>query len=368
MPVGGGKFTLEKTWRASGTGTTTFNAPGNFTLPFGKSVTTVQGRGGTGNPLTAGNLASYNSPSGGNANYNTFTSGNANYNSISPSNVVYNPISGGNPNYNAVTGGNLVYNAITPGNPNYNATSGGNIVYNAFSPGNPNYNAISGGNATYNAPSVQVEQWTWNETYGLNYYDIFYINPSPCPTPFGQFDGAGGWIYTEYVCTPFPGSVTYNAVSGGNIAGYNAGGGGNFAGYNAVSGGNIAGYNAGGGGNFAGYNAASGGNIAGYNTISGGNFAGYNAAGGGNIAGYNASSGGNIAGYNATSPGSANYNPSSPAVPGTPSSALGVSMTGGTTGTGTFVGPTQISTYAYPDNQTYPVTVGSGGYVQIEVK
>ena len=368
MPVGGGKFTLEKTWRASGTGTTTFNAPGNFTLPFGKSVTTVQGRGGTGNPGTTGNISAYNPPSGGSANYNSFTSGNANYNPISPSTVIYNPTSGGNAYFNPAFPGSDYYNPVSGGNPYYNPIVPGNANYNAYQSGTDFYNPVVPGTTTYNSPLVRVEQWVTYEPFTENFYNVFFQNPSPCPTPFGQFDSNGAYIQTYYYCETVPGNSTTNPPTGGNYAGTNAPSGGNFAGNNPSSGGNYAGVNPSSGGNYAGTNPPSGGNVAGYNPISGGNFAGYNPQSGGNLANYNPPSGGNIASYNPSSPGTALYNPSSPAVAGTPSVALGVSMAGGATGTGTYVAPTTISTYDYPDNQTYPVTVGSGGYVQIEVK
>ena len=71
MPIG--KFGLEKTWRSEGVGSYSFNAPGNFTVPFGKSKITVSGKGGTGNAevsstvasYNASTVASYNSPSPG---------------------------------------------------------------------------------------------------------------------------------------------------------------------------------------------------------------------------------------------------------------------------------------------------------------
>jgi len=68
MGIGGGsKFTLEKTWRASGVGTTNFNAPGNFTIPYGRNVINVSGAGGTGTAAVPGNL-----------NYNPIVPGNLN--------------------------------------------------------------------------------------------------------------------------------------------------------------------------------------------------------------------------------------------------------------------------------------------------
>ena len=42
------QFGLEKTWRASGTGTVTYNSPGTYNLPYGKYDISLSGRGGTG--------------------------------------------------------------------------------------------------------------------------------------------------------------------------------------------------------------------------------------------------------------------------------------------------------------------------------
>jgi len=58
-------FNLEKTWRASGTGTTTFNTSSNIAIPYGKYSITVEGKGANGNPNVAGN-SNYNPGSPGN--------------------------------------------------------------------------------------------------------------------------------------------------------------------------------------------------------------------------------------------------------------------------------------------------------------
>jgi len=73
--------------------------------------------------------------------------------------------------------------------------------------------------------------------------------------------------------------------------------------------------------------------------------------------------------FNPVVPGNANYNPIVPAAAGNPSSALGVTAPGSNVG-GTAaspIGATLVSYYAYPDNATYPVTVPSGGNINIAV-
>ena len=72
-----------------------------------------------------------------------------------------------------------------------------------------------------------------------------------------------------------------------------------------------------------------------------------------------------VASYNTPTYPIASYN--APTTGGT-SSALGVSAAGGTAAPGSTTPATRIDTYAYPDNATYPVTVGSGGSVTIESK
>ena len=198
-------FGLEKTWRASGTGTQTFNSAGNYPIPYGRYRITVTGRGGTGTAAVPGN-PNFNPPTPGNPNYNPFVPGNANYNPFVPGNPFYNPTVPGNPNYNPFTPGNPNYNPTVPGNANFNP---GFFVskYGSFIPGNvAGYNPSSGGNFAGNNPG-----------------------------------------------------------SGGNFAGTNPSSGGNFAGNNPSSGGNFAGNNPSSGGNFAGNNPTNPGNFAGNN-------------------------------------------------------------------------------------------------------
>jgi hypothetical protein len=177
-------FGLQKTWRASGTGTQTFNAAGNYSIPYGRYQITVTGRGGTGTAAIPGN-----------------------------------------PNYNPYVPGNAYYNPYVPGNANYNPTVPGNANYNPVVPGNANYNPTVPGNAYYN-PGTYVSKF--------NYYapgNVAGYNPSSGGNVSGYNPSSGGNV------------AGYNPSSGGNFAGNNPGSGGNYAGTNPGSGGNYAGNN-----------------------------------------------------------------------------------------------------------------------------
>ena len=122
-------FGLEKTWRASGTGTTTFNAPGNYTIPYGRYDITVEGRGGTGTAASPGNYVpgNANPPNAGN-----YVPGNAN---------PPNPASPNPPNAGNYVPGNPT--PATPGNPtppNPGSYTPGNPTPpnpGSYTPGNP---------------------------------------------------------------------------------------------------------------------------------------------------------------------------------------------------------------------------------------
>lgn len=142
---------------------TTFNAPGVYVAPYGKTVVRIGGRGGTGNSPTGGNYAGEdyagtNDPAYGGVNppdyggigpptghttwYQTFPGGD--YYSDNPYLYGQNPSSGYYaPNDNYWTNSYSVY--YTPGEPYYNP---GNPYYN---PGTdyytPYYNPYVPGNA-----------------------------------------------------------------------------------------------------------------------------------------------------------------------------------------------------------------------------
>lgn len=257
MGIGGGSggsgFKLEKTWRATGVGSTTFNTPGNFTIPFGKYEIIVSGRAGSGTPNTPGNLAAYNpavpstlagynptSPSNI-SGYNTETPGNptGGYNPNTPGGNVagYNRDGGGNvAGYNNPIGGGFTvveyiqqYIAPVPGAPGnltggYNPPSGSNLAgYNPYVTGSANYNP--GGNSTVYVnyvceptqqsgpgvpPSAYVDAFLYNAFYGeynINTSLMFANSPNNnfvCPSPTFGF-------------MPIPGNIAaYNPPSGGN--------------------------------------------------------------------------------------------------------------------------------------------------------
>lgn len=410
MGIGGGsKFTLEKTWRASGVGTTTFNAPGNFAIPYGKNKITVTGKGAAG---VAGNIATYNPPTYPYAPYNspTYPAG------------TYNP-----PAYPVATYSPPTYPGATYNPPSYPVGT-----YNTPTYPTATYQPVPGNAATYNPAGAYYSYSGTVYFYGFG-YPYSYTDASDygydCPAPYS---------YGAYLPTygPFGGSATYYycSVSGyysGEVASYNPPGTGPAT-YNTVPG-NIASYNKI-PGNAITYNMAPG-NAATYNKIPG-NIASYNITPGnpstyntvpGNAesygpvysytvyTGFNAENSPNVSysyttyGYDCPSPTGyygyapaygliyffeeysgctyqfetaySYYPPSYPAIqysvaPGTvstynypttgpASSALGVTMPGGFGGVANAISPASVSYYAFPDNSTQSVTVATGGYVTI---
>ncbi len=74
--------------------------------------------------------------------------------------------------------------------------------------------------------------------------------------------------------------------------------------------------------------------------------------------------------YNPANNGPQNYNTPTPAVPGNPSSSLGITFPGSNAG-GTaapVISNQKASYYSYPDGQTHSVTVAPGGYVEITIE
>ena len=160
MPIGGGKFSLEKTWHSAAPSTTTLNASGNFTFPYGRYSTTIYGYGGSAQPGT---------------------------------------YSGTNPGYSYSD-----YNPTTYG-PGFNYT-----VFFAW------YYAI---NEYGSNPRPAVYQTYFNNGGGVNcpspsttYY------PSYVGNTFPQNPGPGWYSNTNYSCTPgtvtFPGNLYYVFVPG----------------------------------------------------------------------------------------------------------------------------------------------------------
>jgi len=255
MPIGGSKFELEKTWRATGVGTTTFNTPGNFTIPYGKQSMYITGKGVDG---LAASVASYTP--GTLASYNPGTV--AAYTPGSVASYTPGTLAGYVP-------GNIAY---------YNPGSSGNYGFS--------YN--------YNVYVVAGE-----------YYIYGYFAALCCTGSVVAFCPPYAVSCTCYV----PGNPYYtpgNAVYNADTPYYNSP---TAASYNAPT-----------------------------------------------VANYNAP----VAAYNTPTP--ATYNA---ATTGASSSAFGFTFPGGVSVPATTIGPFEISYNTYPDNQTYPVTVPSGGSVQI---
>lgn len=238
MSVGGGKYTLEKTWKAAAPAVSTFNNPTSFTFPYGRYEALVSGRGQPGNP----NIPSY-------ANYN--------------------PGSGGNPNFGPGSGGNYAGQYVEPGYTSY-------------------------------FPRYNVYESVYNPVTGMNFY--FYNGiENQCPSPYQIYQPAYG-LYDDitYSCGYAPPGSTTNPPTPVPY-----------------------------------YNPYYPGPVIGYNPYYPGNISGYNPAASGN--------------------------------PGNPATAFGVTFPGGATATpGTYVAPTRVDRYAYPDTSTTNLTIPPGAYVTLD--
>ena len=161
-------FFLEKSWRASGTGTQTFNASSNYTIPYGKYVITVEGSGAPGNPNVVGN-ANYNPTSPGNQIYTPGYPGNYSY--YAPPSVWDWP-AGWQVNYGPIYNpGGPVYNPYTPpaATNSYNPPSPGNYAStNPTTPGNPGASASAFGITLPGGPAATPA--TYSAATPINYY------------------------------------------------------------------------------------------------------------------------------------------------------------------------------------------------------
>lgn len=377
MGIGGSKFLLEKSWKASASSTTTLNTPGNIQIPYGRSDITVTGRGGTGIAASPSTIANYNPSTPGTLTYNPVSGGNFSFsNSPTPAYTEYNPASGGNfAGGNPPSGGNYA-GSNPPSGGNYagsNPASGGNLAggnppsggnfagSNPAVPGNPNYNSPSPGQTAFvqsiyvcepaGGGELLVELQTYNTVNGL---DVNFEGFSfTCPSPFNNtvtYSSTPGNATGNYnPSTPgettynpvIPGTATYNPISPGTDS------------YNPVTPGTDS------------YNPVTPGTET-YNPINPGNPFFVPAEPGFSV--FNPVSGGNFAGGNPAVPGNPNYNLAVSAAPGTPTVALGITLPGGNPGAvASVVSPTRINRYQFPDGTTYPVTVPTGSYVTIQI-
>ena len=384
-------FRREKT-NVSITKTTTFNAPGEFEVPFGKTVVKVSGRGessvpftpeipATYNPTVPGNYANTNPATGSNPETNPATGGNyANTNTLVPAYSVttptpgttgYNPIVPGytnaaSPIGTVVSGYNYAPSTLlTPAIPSgsYAGTQLGNILWPATPAGGSlGYNPTtyvrgiySSANNTYLALVEPVNTYTTvltgDQVFVYNYYpgtpapsyEASYTVYANVYTP-ATYNPGVDYFYNVY--TP----ATYNPVNPGN------------ANYNQSY---IAAYT----------NTPTPGTAYTNPTIPDGTTTNYPAIPA--SSNYNPVVPGNSY-TNPPIPGTSNYNPVTPgtlltsaipAVPahsGSPTNVLGVDFPGGDINTpAPLVGFTTISVADNTPNNTISITVPPGGYIII---
>jgi len=397
------------------TSSVTFNAPGNFIPPYGKTIFQITAKG------TPGNSSFY---------YTTTVPGNPNYNPYYPASggnplgtntFYYNtPVAAQNPtvagyNYEyvpAVAGNVTAYYPASGGtyNPYYPASGG---TYNPYYPASGGYlNPIIAGNLTgYNPPTPgdftgvnpatpgNLDAYMWNSTiyysavtnpgyspqlgyqagsssdqtnYGQGGTSGVFTNPAPYSGTLGpNYYSVPGQSYTVYYTVTYayaypsynpttPGNATYNPPVPGNAV-YNPWTPSSWNPYYPASGGSVNPY----------YPAYSD-----YNPTTPGFYTSnpnYNSY----VPAFS---------YTTTVPGNPNYNPVVPAsggnvsgtntvnqnvlVPGNAASStnvLGVSLPGGAAdSTAPVVGPTTIS-IDYTNAGT-PISVPPGGYVTVNYK
>jgi hypothetical protein len=404
---------------------TTFNAPGNYVAPYGKTVVRVGGRGASGanptyastNPVVPGNTNTYSYGGGTPLGSNPVVPGNTNtysYGGGTP--LGSNPVVYGNENTYGYSGGTpLGSNPIVPGTQNTYGYGGGTpLGSNPIVYGNENTYAVGGGNySTMNVGSYTPSYDNYNPVvpgtvvgtryiwFGYNprngppaAFEDNYISYDEFPGisssgyPPTNSTGANGTTHTEYdqyfnpssggnyattnadVYTP--GNYVYNPITGGNPTGvYNPNSGGNAT-FNPITGGNPTGnYNPNSGGNPT-YNPITGGNPTGvynpnsggnptYNPITGGNYANTNPNSGGNPT-YNPITGGNYASTNPATGGNDNY---TVGAAGGSSNIQGVTFPGGASAALAPVVAQTTTNVSYTE-AGISITVPTGGYVTID--
>ena len=402
------KFRLQKHWRVDAAGETIYNVSGTHTIPHGREVTYVEGRGGTGRAAIPSTYHSTNPVIPGNPTGTNVVPGNT---VVVPPyyNTEYVPAVPSSPTglYNPSTGGNLVPATYYPAIPgNYVSTNSpvpGNLIANAYTnPGtggnyhstNPTvpgtisgYNTVPGNTNPYvpAQPSTEIVYSTW--TVPAGYYPAgSYIgspgvvisnnSPSYFPTGFVTPGNPSG-TYNPYVPAsggntnaPTTGPANYNPITPGT-ANYNPYVAGNYvaATYNPVVPG-TANYNP----LIPGYS-----NPAYYNPVVPGNqnFNPYYPAYNQEVPqpGYtylNPTTPGNP-NYNPNTGANANYNPYYPVIPGE-AAVVGNIVLPGSNSPGTvapFTPAQLVDRYAQDPN--YPITIktslaGQSSYVIIKNK
>ena len=218
--------------------TTTFNAPGIYYPPYGKTVIQLSGRGSPGNATVPGTVSGSNTvtntvyvpASGGNYSGSNSYSQQV-YVPASGGNASTNPSSGGNP-YEIYWGGSIYYSFQYYRPSQGNSFGGSNTQYFAgYSYGggipSPSYSSSS-------APEPSDPGLIWTQTYSYNYYPIAtyaynptvpgntYYNPySPAYTYYTYVPGNPNYnpYYPAYTYnTGVPGNPNYNPTTPGNTA------------------------------------------------------------------------------------------------------------------------------------------------------
>lgn len=190
--------------------TVTFNAPGVYNPPYGKTAVRVGGRGASGNATTGGNYA-YTNPS--NAGYTEYVPG-------SGGNYWYtNPASGGN--YAGTNPASFKWGEtdISYNWPVYGSPGGPNAPTNNFIIGGPYPSVLPSYYPGYGLPYydavVQITSYYTGNGYAVIYrYNNTptYATPAPGTGPYAY--GMASVNYTTLAY--YPGGAYYNPVTPGN--------------------------------------------------------------------------------------------------------------------------------------------------------
>ncbi len=213
------KFRLQKHWRVDAAGETIYNVSGTHTIPHGREVTYVEGRGGTGRAAIPSTYHSTNPVIPGNPTGTNVVPGNTEW--IPPYyNTEYVPAVPSTPTglYNPITPGNVktvqYVNASTPGTyAGTNPSTGGNLIANAYT------NPGTGGNYLSTNPDVPGTISGYNTVPG-NTNPYVPAQPSTEIYNPGWFVAAGYYPSGSYVGSPGviisnTAPVTFNPANAG---------------------------------------------------------------------------------------------------------------------------------------------------------
>ena len=159
------KQSLERSWRAPKT-SVTLNASGNVSVPFGRALVTIEGRGAIGNPSNPGNP--------GNVSGSYYLAGNVSgYNSEPAMGEVAVPgtVSGYNP---ATVSG---YNPPTPGNPS--GRFGGHACSKYYTGATPSSKGTQNGYNCQTFSDQNACSVTYADNLGPTNWPVYAPNPAP---------------------------------------------------------------------------------------------------------------------------------------------------------------------------------------------